>query len=262
VIKSIALSTDFSEAGQAAFAHALRLAVSFKSGLDLLHVRDPDDRAEWDKFPRVRETLEKWKMLADGSEVSDIFDTLGVRVRKVDIRDADASEGLSRYLIDHRPDLLVMATHGRAGLNRWLSGSVSGDVATETDIPTLLFGPVSKAFVDPETGKLDLATVAMPVDHDPSPRRAIELTKTLIDGLDAGLTLFHIGADVPRVDYDLAVKSLEGEIVETIVSESAAVDLLVMPTAGRHGFLDAVRGSTTERVLRDALCPVLAVQAG
>jgi nucleotide-binding universal stress UspA family protein len=32
-----------------------------------------------------------------------------------------------------------------------------------------------------------------------------------------------------------------------------------MPTAGHHGVLDALRGSTTERVIRHAPCPVLAL---
>jgi nucleotide-binding universal stress UspA family protein len=36
-------------------------------------------------------------------------------------------------------------------------------------------------------------------------------------------------------------------------------DLVVMATAGHHGFLDALRGSTTERVLRKLTCPLLAV---
>jgi nucleotide-binding universal stress UspA family protein len=36
-------------------------------------------------------------------------------------------------------------------------------------------------------------------------------------------------------------------------------DLIGMPTAGHHGFLDALRGSTTERVLRRAPCPLLVV---
>jgi nucleotide-binding universal stress UspA family protein len=36
-------------------------------------------------------------------------------------------------------------------------------------------------------------------------------------------------------------------------------DLVVMATEGRHGFMDAVRGSTTERVLRAIPCPLLAV---
>jgi nucleotide-binding universal stress UspA family protein len=32
-----------------------------------------------------------------------------------------------------------------------------------------------------------------------------------------------------------------------------------MTTEGHHGFMDALRGSTTERVLRAARCPLLAV---
>ena len=34
-----------------------------------------------------------------------------------------------------------------------------------------------------------------------------------------------------------------------------------MATEGRHGVVDALRGSVTERVVRDAPCPVLAVPA-
>ena len=36
-------------------------------------------------------------------------------------------------------------------------------------------------------------------------------------------------------------------------------DLVVMATAGHHGLMDALRGSTTERVLRAIHCPLLAV---
>jgi nucleotide-binding universal stress UspA family protein len=34
-----------------------------------------------------------------------------------------------------------------------------------------------------------------------------------------------------------------------------------MPTAGKHGFLVALRGSTTEQVVQRASCPVLAIAA-
>jgi len=34
-----------------------------------------------------------------------------------------------------------------------------------------------------------------------------------------------------------------------------------MPTAGRAGVFEVLRGSTTERVLRKARCPLLAVPA-
>jgi nucleotide-binding universal stress UspA family protein len=35
-----------------------------------------------------------------------------------------------------------------------------------------------------------------------------------------------------------------------------------MPTAGRHGLLDAVRGSASAQVLEDARWPLLAVPVG
>jgi nucleotide-binding universal stress UspA family protein len=55
-----------------------------------------------------------------------------------------------------------------------------------------------------------------------------------------------------------------GNIVKTIIDAALEydVDLIVMPTAGHHGILDALRGSTTERVLRHAPCPVYAVPVG
>lgn len=49
--------------------------------------------------------------------------------------------------------------------------------------------------------------------------------------------------------------------VERILGTASAIDasLIVMPTAGHQGFLDAIRGSTTERVLQACRCPLLAV---
>jgi len=42
------------------------------------------------------------------------------------------------------------------------------------------------------------------------------------------------------------------------VAADREADLIVMTTKGHEGFLDALRGNTTERVLRQARCPVLA----
>ena len=52
-----------------------------------------------------------------------------------------------------------------------------------------------------------------------------------------------------------------GPIVETIAATARELDadLIVMTTRGRHGFLDALRGSTTERVLAEAGCALLAI---
>ena len=60
-------------------------------------------------------------------------------------------------------------------------------------------------------------------------------------------------------------RSLErsGDVVEEIdrAARENDVDLIVMPTRGREGVLDALRGSVTEQVLRRSACPVLAIPA-
>jgi nucleotide-binding universal stress UspA family protein len=52
-------------------------------------------------------------------------------------------------------------------------------------------------------------------------------------------------------------------VVQAIVDSAIEfeADIIAMPTAGHHGVLDALRGSTTERVIRHAPCPVLALSA-
>jgi nucleotide-binding universal stress UspA family protein len=54
----------------------------------------------------------------------------------------------------------------------------------------------------------------------------------------------------------------EGDVTDTILAfaQTRAVDLIVMGTHGRHGLDHILLGSVTEKVLRKARCPVLAVR--
>jgi nucleotide-binding universal stress UspA family protein len=55
-----------------------------------------------------------------------------------------------------------------------------------------------------------------------------------------------------------------GEPADTILQTAAELraDLIVMTTDGPDGFLDGLRGTTSERVLRKALCPVANLPVG
>lgn len=264
MIRSIAHATDFSPEGQDAFAHALKLALIHRCELGILHVRDPSDQPGWDMFPRVRTLLERWGVLPAGSEIEDIAARTGVRVFKVEIRDTNPAEGLSHFLGDRGSDLVVMASHGRTGLNRWMTGSVSAELAHRLRIPALLLGPRAAPFVDAATGALGLKRVLVPVAREPAPAGAVASLERLTEGLDVELDFIHAGSDLPRLDLrngaSVAVRQVAGEPADVILAEAGSAQLIAMPTAGRHGILDAVRGSTTERVLHAAPCPVLAFQ--
>ena len=267
MISAISHPTDFSPEGQMAFHHALRLAQLYRCRLDLLHVRRPDEDDTFDKFPHVREVLIRWGALEPGASVDDISTRAGISVRKVEIRESDAVAGLSTFLLSHRPDLLVMATHGRSGLNAWLSGSVSHEVAHATHIPTLLFGPRATPFVNPADGTVALTRALVPVATNPPAGRALLELHAITDGLPVAFDFVTVGDDLPVLQGPdggvLQIRSIAGEVTEAILTETvvSGAGLIIMPTAGQQGFLDALRGSTTEQVVRRAPCPVLALPA-
>ena len=55
-----------------------------------------------------------------------------------------------------------------------------------------------------------------------------------------------------------------GDPVETIlrIAGQVAADLIVMTTDGPDGFLDGLRGTTSEQVLRKARCPAAILPVG
>jgi nucleotide-binding universal stress UspA family protein len=270
-IQIVAHATDFSEASAEAFAHALRIAVATRSRLDLLHVRDQRSDEAWSSFPHVREMLVKWGLMPGDEPPFQIEAKLGIKVTKVEIQHHNPTDGLFEFVLSHRPDLLVLATHGREGLSRWVRGSVSEDLARRTHVPTLFLGPNAQGFVDRATGEIRLQRILVPVAHEPPPLRGLTRAAGFLAPLAVspkGCRLLHIGAHPPTLDGDIGetigteVELMDGPVIESILQAARGADLIVMPTAGHRGFLDALRGSTTEQVLRQAPCPVLAVRTG
>ncbi|MGZ8313360.1 MAG: universal stress protein [Allosphingosinicella sp.] len=265
MIRSIAHPTDLSPEGAPAFEHALRLAMVRRCHFNVLHVRHPGGKSDWKSFPHVREVLQRWGMLEPGAGTADVHARTGVSVKKVDIRDSGAVDGLARFLEEHPADLLVMRSHGRAGLDRLVNTSVSFELAQESSVPTLILGPAARPFVDSRTGNIDLETVLVPVDHHPPPNGAIDLLESLLDGLGVELDFLHVGDNPPELHGagrpPRPVRTIGGPVVETLLEEAGKAGLIAMPTAGRQGLRDALRGSTTERVIREATCPVLAIPA-
>jgi nucleotide-binding universal stress UspA family protein len=274
MVRRIAHASDLSPLSDLAFLHALRLAIAIRGRLDILHVKQPGTAHEWHAFPRVREPLQRWGLLAPGDQPEAIDAKLGVHVAKVEIDHKDPTAGLSAFILGHRPDLLVLATNGREGLERWLNASVSEETARRAHVPALLIGPESRGFVAADSGHLRINCVLVPVAAAPSPALALQRMQALLAPIDVSADRFHLVHVAPTPGADDAVcdvldergrphriERCEGPVVDTILAtaERCRADLIAMPTLGRHGFLDALRGSTTRRVVARASCPVLTV---
>ena len=270
IIDSVLHPTDFTEGSRVAFYHALKAALRAKSKLTLLHV-SPGTASEWTDFPGVRETLERWGLLPAGSPRSAV-PQLGIDVRKVIAQQSDPVKAVLRYLGDHSADLIVLATHQHEGRAHWLRHSVAEPIARRAAQMTLFIPGGSAGFVSAEDGSVSLEHILIPVAVTPRPQPAIEAAARLAARLNCPrgtFTLLHVGdpdtmptvrcPDVPGWEWKKATRT--GEVIHGILdtAQRSAANLIVMTTDGRNGFLDGLRGSHSERVLRHAPAPLLAV---
>jgi nucleotide-binding universal stress UspA family protein len=268
-LRAIAHPTDFSEASAAAFAHALRIALTVKCPLFILHVSTDAGVDDWASFPHVRQTLAHWGLMDERESPAAIYDKLGVKVVKAEMMPMGTVHGILQFLHEHPADLIVLSTEGREGLARLAHPSEAEALSRAAKLATLFVPAKARHFVDPIGGKLHLHRVLIPVDHAPMPDAAVRAIMGFARGLAGDETeerLLHVGREPPQLQgpsAPLQMATDHGDVVTAIVEAANKwpADLIGMPTAGHHGFLDAVRGSTTERVLRHAPCPVLAVPA-
>jgi nucleotide-binding universal stress UspA family protein len=181
---------------------------------------------------------------------------------------------MRHYLDTRPPDLVVLATHQRAGMARWLHRAVAEPVVRHAKTLTLFLPPDVAGFIALDDGEVTLRRILIPMAQVQRPHAAVEVAAGLARLLgcpEVAFTLMHVGAtgEMPVVHeprhagwtWDRTVR--RGEVVEEIldVGMTCTADLIVLTTQGHQGWLDAFRGITSERILRGARCPVLAIPA-
>ena len=257
--------TDLSERSERAFLHALRMALFAHGSLRVLHVRGEERH----RMPSVREALVRWGFARDGAAPEDVS-RLGVDVVKVEVRGEPVAAAV-RDAERHDPDLIVLATRGMDGLARLFSRSVAEPLARALKRPVLLFSPDARGFVAAD-GRIHVERILVPIDERTSPGLGIEGAARLARlGTNVVIRLLHVGPEMPDVNvYEHEGWTWEREtrvgagVLRTIVDEARAwgADAIVMATAGHDSAGDAVFGSTTEQVGREAPCPVLWMPVG
>lgn len=265
--------SDFSAASDVAFAHALKLALAAQARLYMLHVTD-DTQSEWHDFPGVRDTLERWGLIPPDSPRESVA-RLGIEVRKVIAESDNPVRACLGFLEKHPADLIVLAVRTQENRTRWLHRHVGEPIARHAGLMTLFIPHGVAGFVSRDDGAVSLRNILVPITTKPRPEPALKAVQRLVHHLNAPtgtITLLHVGteAEAPLVNPPPISGWRWEQFVETgepalVILETAAelnADLIVMTTDGPDGFLDGLRGTTSERVLRQAACPILNLPAG
>jgi len=293
--KQIICPVDFSESSVRAFAHAAAIARWYDAQLTVLHVVPTFEpiqmRGDLGDPVRVITPMPREQVL---EEMSRTLNLAAVSPRATPIAEAgDPQSTIIDQAISKKADLIVMGTHGRRGFKRLLLGSVTEAVLREAPCPVLTVPQAPASVSEAVTFK----RILCPIDFSPSALQALGFALDLARQADGRVTLLHVvewlAEEEPRASTHFSVPEYRRYMVEDAQerlrnlvadesrtwveiddlvvfgrahreilrsAETKPADLIVMGAQGRGGIGLALFGSTTQQVLRGAICPVLTVR--
>jgi len=133
--ETILFPTDGSEGTEAALENALDIAASYDATVHALYVADTNQYSTAAVDDGTRDVL-----VEEGEEiVGEVIDR--AEARGVDVEDVvlqgDPYETILDYIEEYEIDMVVMGTHGRRGVERYLIGSLTEKVVRSADVPVL-----------------------------------------------------------------------------------------------------------------------------
>lgn len=297
VIKHILCPVDFSETSARALHYAMVMAQRVTAQVTLLHAYTLPNfvMPEGAMLPDARDlTRLSVEAQAKLDETAAKYTHTLVRLTP-ELTVGEPSIEIPRCAKENEVDLIVMATHGRTGLEHALLGSVAERVVRTSEIPVLTIREPRPGDRHAQTLTVAIETIVCPVDFSEPSAKALTYAAALARQLGASLHLIHVHS---TVDYAMAAEAytvrpdllrelkqgVERRIEElraSVATEGLKVtastitgvpykaiheeahakhaDLIVMGTHGRTGFERMLLGSVTERVVRTSTVPVLTI---
>jgi nucleotide-binding universal stress UspA family protein len=281
----ILLPYDGSEGAAEVLHHASEIAHWADATIRVLYVADTTRDSVTVVEGHAVDVLER-----EGADIVDeaakTLDTLGVS-HETDVVQGNPAPTIVEYAEQYGQDLLVMPTHGREGISRYLMGSVSEKVVRLSPVPVL-----TVRMRPDETLEFPYERILVPTDGSAAATHAAERTLSLAATLDATVHAISVvddsalGPDVRSTKAGKENERAATDAVETVASaaeergiekvvshvehgapveaildciESNDVHAVGMGTTGRRGTDRILLGSVAEKTVRSAPVPVLTI---
>jgi len=278
MIRSILTPLDGSPFAEQALPLALSLARRAGAKLDLLHVHvlyaltDPRPSRYTYDAKEDAEHRRQEQLYLDGT-AKWLAAVSPVPTSTVVVSGMGADSILERAW-SGRPDLIVMATHGRGPVARFFLGSVADELVRQAEIPVLLVptrDPAPRILPEPV-----LENVLVGLDGSALAERVLGPALDLVRLVQGRCTLLRVAEVTQAVEARAYLETIarrlheEGIAVETrvIVAPYAAEaileeadkrhrDLIALATHGRGGLRRMLLGSVADEVIRGTAIPIL-----
>jgi nucleotide-binding universal stress UspA family protein len=293
-INTIFCATDFSKLAEEVVAYGIALAQEFNAKLLVCHVVDfPTVSMYGEAVAGPIEHQNRFMEYARG-EISRLIGNAAIDSQAI-VTLGNTTEEISRLVVDFNADLVITATHGRSGLKRFFLGSVTERLMRTLPCPLL----VLRGSEDEKESKLQnfpFKKILVGCDFSPDSDLAFKNSLSMAQEFESELHMIHVVEPTGYKDlfkmaaeqgdkfkqdlFDMIkgrLKSmvpeealnwltlhthlLVGKPYEEIIryAEINGIDLIAIGIRG-HGMVeDLLVGSTTDRVIRRAPCPVLSI---
>ncbi|MRR12047.1 universal stress protein, partial [bacterium] len=206
---------------------------------------------------------------------------------EVRVSAGDPAHGLLALATESRVDAVVCGTHGKSVLTQLFSGSVSEEIAVEADVPTMLVRyDLLRTREEPAAFARGFGKqVLLPTDFSSTSGRALTAALALPKGAIGMLYFLHVldgglsGEKLERAregagfhldnlckmaaESGVTARGIvrQGDPVRAILQEAAErrTTGIIVGTRGQNVLQQAMLGSTSMTLIRQASCPVLIV---
>lgn len=276
-------ATDFSPSSLTSLPYAAAIARRYRSSVYLAHiiVPHPYPLVSPDATPYVEGTKNVVsKRLTDLSN----SESLENIPRQTILGHGEVAEELNALAREHQIDLIVVGTHGRRGIRRFLLGSVSEEIWRTSVCPVLTVGPhVTK----PAATEIAPRQILYPTDLSDESFSAARYAVSFALEYASHLTVLHVVPTAIRASARLLARAFRDEVrtiipaeaepwcepeyvvesgdaAETIlrVAKERQADFIVLGVRSPESLAAQRIGNVAYRVVAEADCPVLTVRSG
>ena len=266
-MERLLVATDGSEASRNAVAVGLELAKVCSSKLEVIAVAVVLTNLEYDgALPWVIDDAEK-EMQKKLEAVKDMVKEEGIDCEIIVHRAEDPYVEIVDEAVKNKADMIIIGTHGRTGVKRFVMGSVAGNVIGHAPC---------KVLVIPPGAKIGYSTILVATDGSTHSDAAVSEAVTIAKRCDSSLIIVsvassneeiataeeHVKRALEAADKEGVKKEamvMRGKADQAIVeaAEQKEAGLIVMGSHGKTGLMSLVMGSVTEHVLSHGNTAVL-----
>lgn len=302
-LSTIIVPLDGSSLAECAVPVALRLVQPEDGRLILLRVpvyaeAQAPIGAEYNMFwPEIRDAPSNFRQVYQDAEqylthVAAQYEKQGVTVT-ARVEEGDRAGAIVDLAAETRADLIVMTTHGRTGVSRWIIGSITERVLHDAPCPVLAVRAQADCLPEqPASGVAD--RVVVPLDGSELAELALAPALAIAKATGGELVLFRVGqpdaeatdpsigrptetseaylervaAEIRQAGVNVSTVTVASSgsgpasVANAILDFAAAegINIIAMSTHGRSGLRRWVYGSVAEKVLHNADIATLIVR--